>query len=241
MVCFWTESWPRPIHAADSRRESTAGKYTRMDDGLYKYMVALMEEDKVLSDLREFTMGVPGSHMQSPPEQGKLLSLLVKVMGAKNALEVGVFTGYSSLSIAKSLPEDGKLYAFEKDADKLDIARRYWKEAKVDHKIVSIEGDAKENLPKLIADGLSGLFDFAFIDANKRPQGTYFEQCLKLVKPKGLIVMDNVFFYGKVLDGQANDNITNSIREMNETLKRDPRVDLTVLPVGDGIAICRVL
>ncbi len=227
--------------------------------------------------------------MQSSPEQIKLFSLFIKLLGAKRAIEVslrppsgchssspfflscfasprgpfltsspprplalsllqiGVFTGYSALGIAQALPDDGVLYAFERDAEMLQVAKGFWREAGVSHKVVPVEGDAAEKLQAMVdgADMGAGVdqdpqapFDFAFIDANKRAQRGYFEQCLRLVRPGGLIVVDNVLWYGRVVDGERNDKITQSIRELNSFLSGDSRIDLTVLPVGDGIALC---
>ena len=159
-------------------------------------------------------------------------------------MQVGVFTGYSALGIAQALPEEGVLYAFERDEEVLQVAKSFWNAAGVGHKIKGVLGDAAEELQKLV-DVNEGeereVFDFAFIDANKRAQEKYFEQCLHLVRRGGLIVVDNVLWYGRVVDGERNDKITHSIRALNESLKDDPRIDLTVLPVGDGIAICHVV
>ena len=159
------------------------------------------------------------------------------------AIEIGVFTGYSALGIAQALPGDGVLYAFERDPEVLEVAKAFWDKAGVGHKIRPVEGNAVEEIQRLLlGDGAEKEpFDFAFIDANKRAQMTYYEQCLELVRPGGLVIVDNVLWYGRVVDGERNDKITLAIRELNEHMKNDERVELTVLPVGDGIALCRKL
>ena len=239
-----------------------------MSDVLYEYMLNLMPVSQELSEVSEYTRMIPAGHMQSSPEQIKLFALLIKVLGAKRAIEVsfsfrekvlfsisiytpptnaeplvsflkvGVFTGYSALGIAQALPEDGILYALERDEKILEVAKAFWIKAGVSHKIRAIQGDAVEEMKAIVAEEEEGSFDFAFIDANKRAQLSYYEQCLSLVRRGGIIVIDNVLWYGRVVDDGRNDKITIAIRELNQLLSEDRRIDLTVLPVGDGIAIC---
>ena len=249
---LWRPSAARPVRcrgevgtagASTSERHRHI-KYTKMTDALYSYMQDLQHLPECLSELSDFTRQVPGAHMQSPPEQIKLFALLIELMGARRALEIGVFTGYSALGIALALPEDGELVACERDVATLAEAEAFWARAGVGHKIRAIAGDAAKTVPILLEEAAGGgrsTFDFAFIDANKRAYGLYFDLCLDLVRPGGLIVVDNVLWYGRVVDGQDTSKITQSIREFNHALKCDARIDLTVLPVGDGVALCRVL
>ena len=212
-----------------------------MSDDLYQYMLKLMPTSRELFEVSEYTKSVPAGHMQSSPEQIKLFALLLKLLGAKRVIEIGVFTGYSALGIAQALPEDGLLYAFERDEAILEVAKSFWEKAGVSHKIKAIHGDAAKELQKMLDGDDRDAFDFAFIDANKRAQPLYFEQCLKLVRPGGLIVVDNVLWYGRVVDKERTDKITMSIRDLNQFLSEDPRIELTIIPVGDGIALCYVL
>lgn len=216
-------------------------KYTAMTDSLYEYMIQLMPEPPALADVSDYTRQVEGGHMKSPREQVLLFQLLLRISRAQRALEIGVFTGYSALGIAQALPEDGTLLAFERDRAVLEVAKSFWEKAGVAHKIQAVEGDAAVMLGNLVAAGDSaGTFDFAFIDANKRKQREYYELCLDLVRPGGLIVVDNVLWYGRVVEEGRKDKITLSIRDLNDFLSRDDRIDLTVIPVGDGIAVCLV-
>jgi len=215
-------------------------KFTEMTSDLYSYMVNLNDESPILGEISDYTTGLPAGHMKSSPEQVRLFALLLKMLRAQRAIEIGVFTGYSTVGIAQALPEDGVLYAFERDPEILKVAKGFCEKAGVAHKVKAIEGDAAVEVQRLVDQGRSD-FDFAFIDANKRAQKTYYEQCLKLVRPGGLVVVDNVLWYGRVVDSERNDKNTIAIRELNQYLREDDRIELTVLPVGDGIAICRKL
>ncbi len=190
--------------------------------------------------LREETAKDPAGRMQISPELGNLLPMLVRMLGARRCIEVGVFTGYSSLSVARALPDDGRIIACDVSESWTAIARRYWKEAGVDGKIDLRLAPALETLDGLIAQGESGKFDFAFIDADKANYGAYYERLMRLIRPGGLIAIDNVLWYGRVIDTRENDIDTAAIRAFNLKLRADPRVDICMLPVGDGVTLARV-
>jgi len=210
-----------------------------MTADVYAYLLKHTREPEVLAKLRAETASVHGSHMQITPEQGQLLALLVEVTGAKKAIEVGVFTGYSSLAVAMALPPGGKLVALDKDAGTMAMARRYWQEAGVADKVVDMLGPALDSLNKVLETEGPDSYDFAFIDADKRVYWQYYELLLKLVRPGGLIVVDNVLFYGKVADPNVTDKATAALRDFNERVMKDERVSLSIIPVGDGVALCR--
>ncbi|GBF94855.1 caffeoyl- O-methyltransferase [Raphidocelis subcapitata] len=232
-------SAPAGLERADSgplNKQVIAGNMT---DRLYTYLLAHTREPPILRRLREETAGMHGAQMQISPEQGQFMGLLTELLGVRRALEVGVFTGYSSLAVAMALPPDGRLVALDKDAKSMEVARRYWREAGVGHKVDSRLAPADESLAALLAEHGPGSFDFAFIDADKRAYPRYFEACLQLVRPGGLIAVDNVLFYGKVADEQVQDKATVALREFNSSVLSDPRVSLSIVPVGDGMALCR--
>ena len=211
-----------------------------LPDPLYRYLLEVsLREPPVLRRLREETGRLPQSNMQIGPEQGQLLSLLVELMGARTALEVGTFTGYSALWVALALPDDGRLVACDVSEEWTSMAQRYWVEAGVDHKIDLRLGPAGETLDALLDAGLSGTFDFAFIDADKEGYDGYFEGALGLVRTGGLIAIDNVLWEGKVADPAVTDADTGSIRALNRKLSGDPRVSLSLVPVGDGLTLAR--
>ncbi|KAF5833981.1 O-methyltransferase [Dunaliella salina] len=196
-----------------------------MDSVLYDYMLKHTREAEVLAALRKETHDMHGRHMQITPEQGQLLALLVELMGAQRAIEVGVFTGYSALAVALALPETGKLVALDRDARSMAV--------------VDIVGPAIDSLESLLqADG-PNTYDFAFIDADKRAYQHYFELLLQLIRPGGLIAVDNVLFYGKVSDPTIEDKATQALRKFNDQVINDQRVSLSIIPVGDGMALCR--
>eukprot|EP00879_Flechtneria_rotunda_P028167 GHRR01030249.1.p1 GENE.GHRR01030249.1~~GHRR01030249.1.p1 ORF type:complete len:181 (+),score=58.33 GHRR01030249.1:444-986(+) len=177
--------------------------------------------------------------LQTAPEQGQLLALLVELLGVQSAIEVGVFTGYSSLAVALALPESGKLVAFDKEPTTMEVAQKYWDKAGVAHKVDSRLGPALERLQELLNEQGKSSFDMAFIDADKRCYQSYFELCLKLVRPGGLIAVDNVLFYGKVADPAVQDKATVALKEFNQRLLADARVSYSIVPIGDGMALCR--
>ena len=176
--------------------------------------------------------------MQIPPEHGQFLALLIQLMGARRTLEIGVFTGYSSLAVALALPSDGRIVACDVSEEYTSVARRYWKEAGVDHMIDLRLRPALETLQELISQRQHNRFDFAFIDADKSNYEGYYEYALELVRPGGLIAIDNVLWHGRVVDPNANDADTLAIRAINKKLLTDSRVNISLLPISDGLTLC---
>jgi predicted O-methyltransferase YrrM len=209
-----------------------------LDNRLYEYLLSVsLRESPILKKLREETARHPMAMMQIAPEQGQFMALLVQLMGAKKTLEVGVFTGYSSLVVALALPSDGKIIACDIDEEYTAIARRYWQEAGVADKIDLRIAPALATLDKLLAEGQANSFDFAFIDADKRNYENYYERALNLVRPGGLIAIDNVLWSGRVAFAEEEDNRTKAIREFNEKLYRDERVTISLVPIADGLTL----
>jgi predicted O-methyltransferase YrrM len=205
---------------------------------LYEYLQSVsVRETEVLTQLRQETAQHPMAIMQISPEQGQFMALLVQLMNAKKTLEVGVFTGYSSLVVALALPLDGKIVACDVSEEYTAIARRYWQQAGVSDKIDLHIAPALETLDNLLAQGEAESFDFAFIDADKSTYDEYYERALQLVRPNGLIAIDNVLWSGRVADPQVQDNRTNSIRALNQKLYQDTRVTLSLVPIGDGLTL----
>jgi predicted O-methyltransferase YrrM len=211
-----------------------------LTDDLYKYLldVSLREPD-VMRRLRDETQKMPRAQMQISPEQGQFMALLVELMGARRCLEIGTFTGYSALAVARALPADGTLVACDISAEYTDHAKPYWKEAGVADKIDLRIGPAVETLDALLADGQASSFDFAFIDADKSNYMNYFQRALDLVRAGGLIAVDNVLWSGAVADPARNDDDTEAIREFNRALAKDSRITISLLPVGDGLTLAR--
>lgn len=215
-----------------------ANKQLTLDSQIYQYVQEVsLRETKILQQLREETAQHPMSRMQISPEQGQFMGFLVRLMGAKKTLEVGVFTGYSSLSVALALPEDGKLIACDNSEEYTNIAKRYWKEAGVANKIELHLGPAVETLERFLSQGQQDSFDFMFIDADKSNYDNYYELGLKLVRSGGLIAVDNVLWSGRVADFQEQDNRTNRMREFNQKVCQDERVHLSLVPIADGLTL----
>jgi predicted O-methyltransferase YrrM len=196
-----------------------------------------VRETEIAARLRKETAGHPKSNFQIPPEQGQLLQLLIRITGARRVIEVGVFTGYSSLAMALALPPDGRIVACDISDEYTRTARRYWAEAGVTGKIDLRIAPAKQTLNGLIASGDSGAFDFAFIDADKTGYPGYYEQCLDLIRSGGVIALDNMLSRGRVLDAATNDPDVSALRKMNEFIHGDQRVDALLLPLGDGLTL----
>jgi predicted O-methyltransferase YrrM len=211
-----------------------------LTDSLYGYLleVSLREPDLLLR-LREETAADPMARMQISPEQGQFMALLVRLMGARRCIEVGVFTGYSSLCVATALPADGRIVACDVSAHWTQLARRYWEAGGVAHKIDLRLAPAVETLDSLLAAGGAGNYDFAFIDADKTNYVAYYERSLELLRPGGLVVVDNTLWSGRVADPEVADEDTVALRHFNEHLHRDARVDLSLLPMGDGLTLAR--
>ena len=208
---------------------------------LHSYLVKVgVREPDVLRRLRDRTAAIPEHGMQIAPEQGALMSLLVKVMGARNCLEVGTFTGYSSTAVALALPPDGRLVCCDVSREWTDIARETWTEAGVADRVELRLGPALETLDQLLAEEGAGRFDFVFIDADKPNYDGYVERALRLVRPGGLIAIDNVLWSGRVADSSVDDESTVAIRALNEKLAFDKRVEVALVPIGDGLTLLRV-
>lgn len=205
---------------------------------LYEYLLSVsLREPKILHELRQEASLHPLGKMQISPDQAQFLALLIKLMRVKKILEIGVFMGYSSTAMALALPDEGKLIACDTREDFTDIAQRYWQKAQIAHKIILHLKPALETLDELIAQGEIETFDFIFIDADKSNYYNYYEKSLQLVRKGGLIVIDNVLWYGKVADDNINDNITKKIREFNAQLAHDNRIDLSIISMGDGLTL----
>ena len=211
-----------------------------LDDRLYDYLHAVsLREPALLARLREETAALPEARMQIAPEQGQFMAMLVRLMSAREILEVGTFTGYSALAMALALPPDGHIVACDVSAEWTAIGRRYWREAGVAERIELRLAPAIETLEALLADGGEDRFDFAFIDADKSGYHAYYEACLKLVRPGGLIVVDNTLWDGRVADDSVQDANTCAIRAFNAAVHDDVRVDLSLVPIGDGLTLAR--
>jgi len=209
-----------------------------LSDTLYQYLLSVsLRDDPLRQRLREETARDDMARMQSAPEQGQLMALLVKLMGARKALEIGVYTGYSALCVADALPADGQLVACDINATWTAVAQRYWQEAGLGEKIELKLAPALETLDALIADGESGSFDFAFIDADKENYQGYYERALRLLRPGGLIAVDNTLWSGQVADPEKQDADTRAIRAFNAALYRDERVDISLIPIADGFTL----
>jgi predicted O-methyltransferase YrrM len=196
-----------------------------------------VREPEVARRLREATEKMPMGMMQVDPEQGQFLALLVEAIGARRCLEVGTFTGYSARYVALALPPDGQLVCCDISKQWTDIGRRYWAEAGVAVKIDLRLAPAIETLDHLIAEGDSGSFDFAFIDAEKTEYDDYYERVLKLLRPGGVVVIDNVLWGGSVADPKANDGETSTLKALNRKIQADQRVNLSILELGDGMTV----
>ncbi|MEA5568347.1 class I SAM-dependent methyltransferase [Anabaena sp. UHCC 0399] len=209
-----------------------------LNQELYTYLLAnSVREPEILQKLRQETANHPHSVMQISPEQGQFMSLLVQLMSAKKTLEIGVFTGYSSLSVALSLPSDGQLIACDLSEEFTAIAKRYWQAAGVADKIDLRLAPAVETLDTLLAEGQAATFDFAFIDADKENYLNYYERALQLIRPGGLIAIDNVLWSGRVADPQIQNPSTQAIRNFNQKLHDDERVTISLVPIGDGLTL----
>lgn len=204
---------------------------------LYDYLQKnSLHEADVLKKLREQTYKMSAARMQISPEQGQFFQLLIQLMQAKKTLDIGVFTGYSALSVALALPENGKVIACDINKEWTKIAKKYWAIAGVTHKIDLKLAPANDTLQELLQSE-AGTFDFAFIDADKANYANYYEKSLQLIRPGGLIAIDNVLWSGKVADPEFTDDNTKTIREFNQMIFNDTRITLSMLPIGDGLTL----
>ncbi len=219
-----------------------ASRTINLTDRVYKYLVENSVRDQpVLKALRAATARLPAAMMQISPEQGQFMAFLVKLIGARRTVEVGTFTGYSALVVAQALPPGGKVIACDVSEEFTAIARRFWKKARVERKIDLRLAPAKQTLDRLLAAGEAGRFDFAFIDADKNNYNAYYERCLKLLRKGGLIAVDNVLWGGAVANPKVKDKDTSAIRALNKKLKADKRVEISMVPIGDGLTLLRKL
>lgn len=215
-----------------------SNKTFTLSDTLYRYLLEnSVREPEILRKLREETAAEPMARMQIGPEQGQFMQLLARMTGARRCLEVGVFTGYSSLAVALALPAEGRILACDISEKWTAIARRYWSAAGVAEKIELRLAPALETLDQQVHSGAAGSFDFAFIDADKANYQAYFERALTLIRPGGLIVVDNTLWQGAVADPSVRDEDTEAIRAFNRRLKEDARVIQSLVPIGDGVSL----
>jgi len=211
-----------------------------MTEALYDYLLkTTLREPELLARLRHETAVLPSGGMQISPEQGQLMGLLIELIGARRSLEVGVFTGYSSTVVALALPPEGRLVACDVSAEWTDVARRYWREAGVESKIELHVRPALQTLDALLAAGDAGSFDFAFIDADKPNYDAYYERCLTLLRPGGLVAVDNTLWSGAVSDETDQRETTRAIRALNVKIAADSRVTASLVPIGDGLYLAR--
>ncbi|MFQ5939788.1 MAG: class I SAM-dependent methyltransferase [Alphaproteobacteria bacterium] len=211
-----------------------------LTDEIYRYLLEMsLREPESMRRLRAETARMEWARMQIAPEQAQFMALLVELMGALRALEIGTFTGYSALAVALALPAEGRLVTCDISEEWTAVARRYWEEAGVAHKIDLRLGPALETLDALIDGGEAGSFDFAFIDADKEAYAEYYERTLTLLRPGGLVTVDNVLWSGSVVDPSRQDADTEAIRAFNERLRTDERVSLSLVPIGDGLTLAR--
>ena len=209
-----------------------------LSENLYQYLLSVsLRESDLLRQLRQETAQHAMGQMQISPEQGQFMALLIQLIGATKALEIGVFTGYSSLAVAIALPDNGTLIACDVNADYTAIAQRYWRQAGVAHKIDLRIAPALETLDRLLANGQANSFDFIFIDADKSNYDNYYERSLQLTRPGGLIVIDNVLWSGRVADPHETQKRTQTIRDLNKKIHQDHRITLSMLPVADGLTL----
>jgi caffeoyl-CoA O-methyltransferase len=212
-----------------------------LGDELNAYLIEVgTREPGVLARLRDETAAMPQAGMQIAVEQGALLALLIKLIGAHRVLEIGTFTGYSSTAMALALPADGRLVCCDVSEEFTSVARRYWAEAGVADRVDLRLAPALETLEALLAEEGAGSFDLAFIDADKTSYAGYVEACLRLVRAGGVIAIDNVLWSGRVIDPADSDEDTQAIRDLNAALAGDERVDLAMVPIADGVTLLRV-
>jgi caffeoyl-CoA O-methyltransferase len=211
-----------------------------LNERVYEYLLSIsLREDDLLRQLREETAREKSSNMQIAAEQGQFMALLVKLIAANKALEIGTYTGYSSLCIAKAMSQQGQLICCDTSAQWTAIAQRYWDQAELAHKIDLRLAPALDTLDGLLAEGHEGEFDFAFIDADKQNYLNYYERCLQLLRPGGIVAVDNTLWNGAVADPDNRESDTLAIRDFNHRLHKDDRVDLSLVPIGDGLSLVR--
>ncbi|WP_131781562.1 class I SAM-dependent methyltransferase [Legionella gresilensis] len=215
-------------------------KHLNLTPELYDYMLdTSLREHPVLKSLREYTSTMTLANMQIAPEQAQFMQFLLKMISARKVLELGTFTGYSALAMALVLPEDGELITCDINSEWTSRVHDFWREANQDMKIKLRLAPAIQTLNELIDEGYRQQFDFIFIDADKTNYTQYYELALQLVNPRGLIAIDNVFWEGKVIDPNDTSGQTREIRRLNELIKNDKRVDISLLAIADGLFLIR--
>ncbi len=213
---------------------------TGLEEALQRYLLeATLREEPAQRALRVATDALPDAGMRSSPEQVQLLGLLIELMGASRVLEIGCFTGYGTLGMALALPEGGKVVTLDVNADWSAIGRRFWREAGVLDRIEMRLGLALESLDGLLAEGAEASFDLAYVDADKKSYDDYYERALRLVRPGGLIALDNVLWHGAVADPSDNSRQTQTLRALNAKIREDERVSMSLVPIGDGVMLAR--
>ena len=216
-----------------------ANRTLNLDATLYDYLLAhSLREHPAQTALREATKAHPHGVMQIGPDQGQFMALLVRLIGARRTIEIGVFTGYSALTVALALPDDGYVLACDVSDEYTRIGKPYWQAAGVSHKIDLQIAPAKSTLDARLAAGDAGRFDFAFIDADKTGYDDYYERCLRLLRDGGLIAIDNVLWSGSVARPPTTAD-TAALQALNDKLHHDERIDLSLLPIGDGLTLAR--
>ena len=211
-----------------------------MTDALYDYFLGVsLREPAVLARLRDATLAHPEASMQISPEQGQFMRFLIRLMGAKRTIEIGTFTGYSALSVALAMPDDGYLVACERREEFTTIGQPFWREAGVADRIDLRIGKAVGALEAMLEAGEGDTYDFAFIDGDKKNYVNYFDLCLQLVRIGGVIAIDNALWSGRLTDKTLDDPATTAIRTLNESIRDDDRVDMSLLPIGDGLMLAR--
>jgi predicted O-methyltransferase YrrM len=212
----------------------------RLENGLYQYLQDVsLREPSIMARCRQETEMLPLAELSISPEQGQLLAFLVEISEARRALEIGTFTGYAALWIASALADDGTLVTLGDHEEWARMARRFWQDARLMHKIDLRLGSPLETLEELIDTETLEPFDFAFIDGDKHAYDRYYEMVLELVRPGGLIAIDNVLWAGKVARAECDDPDTRAIRALNEKIHEDPRVSMSLVPIGDGMTVIR--
>ncbi|MEM9485643.1 MAG: class I SAM-dependent methyltransferase [Cyanobacteria bacterium P01_F01_bin.116] len=215
-----------------------SNKTGKLPSHLYNYLLSVsLRESEILTQLRQETAQHPYGYMQISPDQGQFMALLVKLIGAKKILEIGTFTGYSALWIALALPADGTLITCDIREEARAFAEPYWRVAGVEERIDLRIAPALDTLDSLLKVGEANTFDFAFIDADKTNYHHYYEKCLELLRPEGLLAIDNVLWGGAVADPEKTDPDTVALRALNQTLHQDPRIELSMLPIADGLTL----
>ncbi len=216
-------------------------KRTLLPDAVEAYLLeTLIHEDPIAADLRTETAALPEAGMQIGPDQAALMALLVRLINARNVIEIGTFTGYSALAMARALPADGRIVCCDLSDTWTGLARRYWERAGIAERIDLRLGPAQQTLDSLREAGEDGRFDLAFIDADKTGYDAYYERCLHLIRPGGLILIDNTLWSGNVADGNVNDDTTRTLRALNLKIRDDTRVESVLLSIGDGVTLVRV-